>query len=197
MKPFIGYAGLLALVFAAAIHAQESAPVAFPNNFVAGENWEWRVTITPDTGAARSPTRTVVNSGDGLLFQNHRGKTDSFKSTFETNPFFNTKSLTPFREWPLEVGKTWTYQGVYMEGSATLKQTAKVVAFEEVTVPAGKFRAYKIEYAGWTYRQGRSWKRVDTHWYAPSVKADVKSTIDTPDHQGIMELVTYQPVIAK
>jgi hypothetical protein len=128
-----------------------------------------------------------------LQFQNNRGRTTGFKAAFETNPFFNTKSLSPFCEWPLEVGKTWDYKGEFMGGETSLKQTAKVVAFEDVTVTAGTFKAYKIVYSGWAMRNGRSWNRIDTHWYAPSIKADVKSLIDTPDHQGIVELVSYKP----
>ena len=120
MKRLMRCANLLALVCVAAAHAQDGAPSPMPMEFVEGERWEWRVTITPDIGAARSPTRTVVNSSEGLRFQNHRGRTESFMAAFETNPFFSTKSLSAFREWPLEVGKTWSYQGEFMEGSPVL-----------------------------------------------------------------------------
>lgn len=201
MKSSLRYRMLPAFLLASAAGAQDggAAPAPLPSDFVEGERWEWRLTITPDVGANPSPTRTVVNTAEGLQFQNHRGKTDSFKAAFEANPFFLTKSLTPFREWPLEVGKTWRYEGEFMDRRASLKQTAKVVAFEGVTVPAGTFKAYKIEYVVTANRGGESWKRNDTHWYAPSVKADVKSTIDTPTHQGVMELVSYRrtPTVAK
>jgi hypothetical protein len=129
------------------------------------------------------------------VFQNHRGKTANLKATFETNPFFGTTSLSAFREWPLEVGKTWEYKGEFMNGEASLTQTAKVVAVENITVPAGTFKAYKIVYSGKARKKsGYTWDRIDTHWYAPSVKADVKSLIDTPDHKGVMELLSYNPV---
>lgn len=171
-----------------------AVPVAFPTDFVEGERWDWRVKITPDVGAESSLTRQVVKVNDGLQFQNQRQATESFKSALDVNPFFNTKSLSAFREWPLEVGKTWQYKGEFMGGETSLAQTAQVVAYEDVTVPAGTFKAFKIEYSGSAYRGGRSWKRVDTYWYAPSVKADVKALVDTPDHQGILELLSYKLV---
>ena len=54
---------------------------------------------------------------------------------------------------PLEVGKTWTatytetdYDGVEEElGSETVSAAHEVLAFEDVSTPAGSFRAYRIE----------------------------------------------------
>jgi hypothetical protein len=196
MSLSVKLAGLLAVAFASLAHSQSgtAVPAPLPTDFSEGERWEWRVTITPDVGTAPVRTRSVVKTGDGLRFENQRGIAARFNESFETNPFFNTKSLSPFRVWPLEVGKNWDYKAEFMGGETSLTQTAKVVAFEDVTVPAGTFKAYKIVYAGTaTKKSGYSWNRVDTHWYAPSVKADVKSLVDTPDHQGVMELVSYKP----
>lgn len=51
-------------------------------------------------------------------------------------------------EWPLEVGKTWTQNltlGIGANG-ATMPMTAhwKVEAYEDVTVPAGTFKAWRV-----------------------------------------------------
>lgn len=196
MNLAIKIAGVFALAFTAHAHAQiaTAVPAPLPTEFSEGERWEWRLTITPDVGADSGPTRTAVKSNGVLWFQDHRGRTTSIATALESNPLFNTKSLSPFRVWPLEVGKSWEYKGEFMGGETSLSQTAKVVGIEDVTVPAGTFRAYKIVYTGTaTKKSGYSWNRVDTHWYAPSVKADVKSLVDTPDHQGVMELVSYKP----
>jgi hypothetical protein len=54
-------------------------------------------------------------------------------------------------QWPLEVGKTWTVEHVATVPSRNLKVpfkgTWKVAAREEVTVPAGTFMAWRLEYS--------------------------------------------------
>ena len=72
-------------------------------------------------------------------------------------------------------------------------QDAEVVAQEEVSVPAGKFMAFKIEYRGW-YRnsRGSSGKQNDTYWYAPEVKADVKHIRDDGYNMYTRELINYK-----
>ena len=55
--------------------------------------------------------------------------------------------------WPLELGKTWTatytetdYDGAEAElGSESVTAAHEVLAFTDVTTPAGSFRAYEIE----------------------------------------------------
>ena len=54
-------------------------------------------------------------------------------------------------QWPLEVGKTWTVEHVATLPSRNLKvpfkATWKIAAYEEVSVPAGKFMAWRLEYS--------------------------------------------------
>ncbi|MBU1149106.1 hypothetical protein KKI23_03370 [Patescibacteria group bacterium] len=56
-----------------------------------------------------------------------------YSSTSDTNPYMSLA-------FPLEIGKTWTI--VEYEGYSL---TAKVVANENVTVPAGTFNCYKVD----------------------------------------------------
>ena len=82
-------------------------------------------------------------------------------------------------DWPLEVGKTWTSRHMWRDNvlhpdwSGMSSQDWAVVAWEEVTVPAGTFMAYKV------VRTRGSWdtahEDVDMLWYAPEVQAMVKS----------------------
>ena len=61
-------------------------------------------------------------------------------------PYLNEPSATPWRVWPLTVGKQWSVDVDYVRADRTtgnLKQDAGVVAYEEVNVPAGKFMAFK------------------------------------------------------
>ena len=185
------------LLYSAVALAQ--SPAAMPTSFVEGERWEARMTFTPDIGAPAAPSRTVIKADGGLRFQNHRGNVYPLNVPYETSPFFNTKSLNAWRQWPLEVGKTWTFEGEFTPsvGVARLRQTATVVALEDVTVPAGTFKAFKITYIGTATAGGQTWHRNETYWYAPDVKTDVKASIDTPAHQGSMELTAYKPASGK
>lgn len=70
-------------------------------------------------------------------------------------------------DWPLEVGKAWTLDSRMTEESFMSKpvvpwrRTVRVEAYEEVTVPAGTFLAFKVvstSSAGWTTQ----------HWLVPS-----------------------------
>jgi hypothetical protein len=185
---------LSALLFASGAHAQVTAgAAAMPTSFVEGERWEWQMSITPDVGASRKPTRTVVTTPDGLRFKNHRDNVYPLSVPFETGPFFNTKSRTAWMQWPLEVGKTWTFEGEFNPNNALalLRQQAKVVSLEEVTVPAGTFQAYKVQFVGTANAGSSSWDRNETFWYAPAVRALVKATVDTPTHKGSMELTSF------
>jgi hypothetical protein len=183
----------VAVLAATAVYAQSQAPM--PTEFAEGERWEARMTITPDVGAPPTPSRTVIKAEGALRFQNHRGNVYALNVPYEASPFFNTKSLNAWRQWPLEVGKTWVFEGEFsLAGStAKLRQTATVVGIEEVAVPAGTFRAFKITYIGVATAAGQTWTRNETYWYAPTAKADVKATIETPTHQGSIELTSYRP----
>jgi hypothetical protein len=93
------------------------------------------------------------------------------------------------------VGKQWSVDVDYVRPDRTtgnLKQDARVVAYEEVTVPAGKFMAFKIEYDGYVRTStGFSGRIVDTFWYAPAARADVKHMRRIANNDFTRELVKY------
>jgi hypothetical protein len=68
-------------------------------------------------------------------------------------------------EYPLEVGKTWTKS--YQVTVAALKQTipfdstSKVEAYEEVTVPAGTFKTFKINASDTTGNETVTWSNPE------------------------------------
>ena len=87
--------------------------------------------------------------------------------------------------WPLKIGKKWnsshTVKGY--SGGAHLshsKTGVNIRTFEEVKVPAGTFKALRIQ-AG-----------EETFWYAPSIGWAVKEQIGTQGKDGwLLELVEY------
>jgi len=75
--------------------------------------------------------------------------------------------------WPLKVGRQWnnvyTFERVDEETSFDVDLRVVVSKLEEVTVPAGKFKTFKIE----VYRSYDS-ELVSEWWYSPKVKWYVK-----------------------
>jgi hypothetical protein len=102
-------------------------------------------------------------------------------------------------------GKGWRPDTVLLkkELSSRNERVVKVVGWEDVVVPAGRFRALKLVSEGHfqgidnTFRTGTSRNVI---WYVPQVKRWVKITLEnrsmsrgggTGEHSG-EELVSYQ-----
>jgi hypothetical protein len=105
---------------------------------------------------------------------------------------------------PLEVGKTWTFQGNDINSanaSNTWKRTgtAKVVAQEALTTKAGTFDTFKIETSYSTRNVNNPTKTTQVTtltWYAPAIDHWVKRTFTSHVDKHLMannsiELVEY------
>ena len=86
-----------------------------------------------------------------------------------------TKRDAPFQAfaWPLKVGRQWrnvyTVEKPQKESSSDRDNRVVVTRLEEVTVPAGKFKTFKIEiYSSY------SGELLSERWYSPKVKFYVK-----------------------
>ena len=94
--------------------------------------------------------------------------------------------------WPLWVGKEW--QGTSVHSDSNRGEIwppagfhARVGAIENVTVPAGTFMAFRVEYEGgigssvpdtWHDPVGRlGFETRETHWYATVPKVTIKSDV--------------------
>lgn len=67
-------------------------------------------------------------------------------------------------EFPLEVGKTWTQDLALTVGGTTktpMKAQWKVEAYEDVTVPAGTFKAWRVVFTDFGFKQ-TTWSMPDT-----------------------------------
>lgn len=84
-------------------------------------------------------------------------------------------------EWPLEVGKTWTRtHQVKLPGADPLvpmELTTTVEAFEEVTVPAGTFKAFRI-------RSVDSFHNVSTSWFVPELRLFARRIQERTERHG-------------
>ena len=93
--------------------------------------------------------------------------------------------------WPLWVGKSWRGGNGHADLSRGMtwvpaQSEAHVVALENVTVPAGTFRAFRIEYQGGIGSSssggrhnegGPGFETRATYWYAPAPKLIMKSEV--------------------
>jgi hypothetical protein len=100
------------------------------------------------------------------------GKT--ITSALPTHPDIGEKWL-PF---PLTVGKTWKteVQGPSAERGriTTYNNQFTVLAYEELTVPAGKFKTFKIKHEQENFRSGSRRWGARYFWYAPEVGYYIK-----------------------
>ena len=113
-------------------------------------------------------------------------------------------STTPYYgryDWPLEVGKSWRTEYVFTDNvihpdwSGPGWQEMTVVAWEEVTVPAGTFMAYKV------VRTKGNWETagedIQIEWYSPEIPSIVKSIWHRSTNDGyggaehMTELASY------
>jgi hypothetical protein len=102
-------------------------------------------------------------------------------------------------QWPIKVGAKWTESMAFYDRKSgkswdPVEQTWKVLAYEEIVVPAGKFMAFKMQSS-----PGKNNAIVLTVWYAPDIGLNVKTIYErTPQNylgygKFIYELTEYQP----
>ena len=144
------------------------------NDYEIGEKWvwNWKRTIDGEIRAQGEDFQEVVDDDGALGFWNG-------VDTVRISTILDQKqSSTPFRDWPLYVGKKWKYESEWENNEGTKGKTSQdveVVSLEELTVKAGKFMAYKIEYKGMvTNSRGYKGEMDDTWWYSPELKTYIK-----------------------
>jgi hypothetical protein len=148
----------------------------------------------------------VKHDGNSVVFASKKtGNADEGALTYELDPQMcttlfqyndTTLKFSPCDEdlqFPLTVGKTWTVvYGASTGGGNLIQQTGTgtVVGIEDVTVPAGTFKAYRVE-----SRHGPSLRT--TEWYVPEpVGFSVKVESTSPEAAN-WELVSYHRAGAK
>ncbi|HYX09201.1 MAG TPA: hypothetical protein VE912_20880 [Bacteroidales bacterium] len=181
------------LIFIGCITSTTNQPTL--NDYKIGEKWvwNWKRTIEGEVRAKGEDIQEVVNYNGVLGFWNG-------VDTVRISAVLNQKqSSTPFRDWPLYVGKKWKYESEWENNEGTkgkTSQDAEVVSFEELNVAAGKFMAYKIEYRGIvTNSRGYKGEMSDTWWYAPDLKTYIKHINN--DGYGVYsnELTSYSKAL--
>ena len=146
-------------------------------DYTLGETWEWKYKGVSDKGEVRSngvDVKTIVD------FKGELGLTSGNDTILISDILKPITSKTPRYKWPLEVGKKWVYETDFTSAvgvKGKFRQNAEVVSYKMVTVEAGTFMAYTIEYKGAiTNSKGLNLRTDETWIYAPKVKNFIKLT---------------------
>jgi hypothetical protein len=186
--------GLLILTLALASCSSiplDQSPVGTPQLKI-GDRWTTRVVDLWKNEVVETFEQTVASvDGESVVLERktlsasgHPGPPGQDRVNAATWTVY-TPTLTEGREvtlsFPLYVGKTWAYEykTIDSSGSSTLQsRSAKVEAWEVVSVPAGMYKALKVVVDGrWrAYVRDAMYtgKVTDTLWYVPEAKRWVK-----------------------
>ena len=124
----------------------------------------------------------------GIFLKSAQGTAIFDKSTLNVLYFLEGDKTKKYRgahrrilNFPLVVGKKWNdeFKSMSPDGfhGGPAAETIKVLGWEEVGVPAGKFKAVKLEYLVSTGPPGLPaiMESMAWYWYSPEVKYMVKS----------------------
>jgi len=152
----------------------------------------WRITLGPTTfnpaearyrrtitivgrrgDQYRADVTTVPVQGTG----GQETSTGNWGISSDLNTYYRENADLPYTElrflqWPMTVGKTWTFEHPLADGGS-FAWKATVARWEDVAVPAGRFRALVVEIEGQT-KGGSIARQVRTIWYAPVTKSKVR-----------------------
>lgn len=162
------------------------------NEYKVGEQWTWlEKSVAGEKIRWEGEERLEVVGFNGSL-----GFWNGTDTVLVSSTLTQAQSSTPFRDWPLKVGKKWKYESEWKnaEGTAMItSQDVEVVSYGAVAVLAGQFMAYKIKHKGtFTNSRSGSGKMNDTYWYAPALKMDIKHVQDDGYGSYMLELYDYK-----
>lgn len=164
-------------------------------DFTIGEKWtwKWQRTVEGKVRAEGVDTKEVVDYKGDLGFYYVNSRKDTVKAATVLN---SKQSKTPFRDWPLKVGKKWKHIENWENesgGKGKTSRDAEVVSFEKLAVKAGTFWAYKIKYDGVMENLATGGKAsvIDYWWFCPDLKDYIKHTQDDGYGEYTSELIKY------
>ena len=201
---FLALAALLVLAGCAGMETK-TAPIAGAENIVVdaptykvGDEWRYTGGVFSQVIGFEGDLHITASNRDrfcqGCRYLLDRNGTVVKTLDAQGNPTQSATQGLKFLDFPLRVGKTWS-QDIDLRQTSTgamrpYSNTWKVEAYEEITVKAGTFKAFRI---GW-HQENRGpygWSGDATFWWSPDVKAAVKSIAHTSDWFRPWELESY------
>jgi hypothetical protein len=201
----------LSLILFLPCAAQAEAPVPRPDVKV-GDRWTYRRMDYEANRSRGNYEMHVVFAERGVIqvvTDQRSGETDTTYTSDWNAVTLPGRVFSPHTGWlifPLRSGASYraAFEVVQLKRDHKVRHEyqVKVMGWEEVTVPAGKFRALKVESEGSFQRADDAFvsgKARSVIWYAPEVRRWVKMTREERpnrrrgggDHSG-EELVEYK-----
>jgi hypothetical protein len=192
-----------------AVLAQEQAPAP---SFKEGDTGQFNIfrkgQIGTSTDQIEGMYEVSVTQGVVKLYQVDGGQ--KIEKTIEpdgpTQTFVRligkSETQRPTLKFPLSVGQTWTYQYETRPPGSKFNQRrsaeVNVVGMEQVTTPAGSFKAYKlIRSENWTVgsQRGQRGGSTSTYFYSPETRSIVKTSNVSENSPGTIEieLIKFTP----
>jgi len=175
-RPHAFLAAMLVGMMPAALVAQ---PAADKPKIVVGDKWQFVSTTEPGKADTWSRTVLEVQGDDRLRVQLGAGTIADYDGGMDWMPDGNPDYRRQLVAYPLAIGKEWSVARRFPNPNTSETGKAKVVAQEQITVPAGTFQCWRIEADASLVNRTNSERRVWTRWYCPEVKWIAKEILDT------------------
>jgi hypothetical protein len=192
----------------AAVLAQEQVPTPV---FKEGDTWQFNIThknwVASSTEYLEGVHELTFTQGNVKIFQ----ISGSQKNEIAIKPDGETQVLLtvlgkstqlPDLKFPFSVGQKWSYDYETRLPGAPRDQRrsveVNVTGMEQVTMPAGSFKAYKlVRSTSWsgTGRLATRTGSTSTYFFSPEIKSVVKSstTYDNNSQTLEIELIKFTP----
>ena len=195
----------------AAVNTENSliptGPVMIPNTKT-GDTYIIEYLNSDNPKLSYSTERKVLSVGEGKItiasknINSKTGKARTLQFTSEWNLMssrnpdgsgFDYSPPLKYFDFPLSPGKTWqqTSRETNIQTGAVREHTlsATVGDWEDISVPAGSFRALKITIQTELLDRATEQKSTgtDISWYAPYIRRSIKSEITSQNFQGQQE----------
>jgi hypothetical protein len=173
--------GYLVLFFAQTVWAQETIEAPVWN---VGDRWTYK-SVTGNTWTNQvleiKEDLYILKPGGAHSLNGYDKKSMNVKSIIEESArvLESDSSLRKLFDFPMSVGKKWSdvttaypATGETRQGKIVFDHDFQVKDIQEVTTPAGRFKAYRIHYS----QKGRNSRKsgwVD-FWYSPEIKNWIK-----------------------
>lgn len=140
-----------------------------------------------------------IRAGGGdLLVYNHEGNLT--RREYKSGEVRTWQPFLPRFNHPLEPGKTWQQKFLFRRPDREVENdaTITVVGWEDVSVPAGAFKALKIAYVSWYRRKDNNFvgRTAVNLWFAPEVKRWVKLEILERGNNGVIYTDSTEELLA-
>ena len=208
-KPILLVVFAAAIFWSTALFAQEQAPAP---SYKEGDTWQFNISRKGQIGTSTDLNEGMyelsVTQGVVKLYEVDGGKKNEkpIEPDGPTQTFVRLigqkSDQRPTLKFPLSVGQKWTYEYETKPPGSKFNQRrsaeVNVVGMEQVTTPAGSFKAYKlIRSESWTVGSLRGQKggSTTTYFYSPETRSIVKSSNVSENNPGTVEteLIKFTP----